>query len=174
MQELTQMAVGYGAITAKIIEVGQILFDPSYRRHCEANYCGKYNTNYGCPPDAGTPDEVIARAKGYTHALVYFTLHQVSDYRDTKETQQAAREHWKIANCIEQEISAKTLEYLRLGVGACLRCPCCAKETEEPCRGRVVSSISAYCIDAARLAELCGVCLSPEAGKLIYIGVILY
>lgn len=172
--EFTEIAKAQGAITEKVIRVDQLVFDPAYRRHCEANYCGKYNTNYGCPPDVGTAEEAITRAKGYTHALVYLTQHKVSDYRNTQETQQAAREHWEIASCIEEEISAKTKAYLRLGVGECLRCPRCAKQAGEPCHHRVVSSISAYCVDAGRLAALCETSLGAEAGKMRLIGMILF
>lgn len=174
MQELVEKSIGHGAAKAKVIATDQIVFDPGYRRHCEVNYCGKYGTNYACPPHVGHPRAVIARAKGYTSALVYFTLHRVDDPRDTQQTQRAAKEHWEIASCIEKEISAKTKTYLRLGVGGCLRCPCCAKETAEPCRGGAVSSISAYCIDAARLAGLCEVNLSPQAGQMLYMGLLLF
>ncbi len=174
MIELEKMAERQGAVKAKVIPVGDIRFDPTYRKHCEANYCGKYNTNYGCPPDAGTAEELIDKAAGFQYGLVYFTTHQVEDYRDSLQTRLAAREHWEIASCIEREICAKTKAYLRLGVGECLRCSCCAKVTGEPCRGGVVSSISAYCVDAASLAATCGIDLTPKPGEILYIGIVFF
>ena len=56
-QEILKQAKEMG-FSAAIIDTKDVVQEPSFRKFCEDNLCGKYNANYSCPPDCGTVEEV--------------------------------------------------------------------------------------------------------------------
>ena len=57
---------GEMGFSAAFVDTKDVVQDPSFRKFCEDNLCGKYNANYSCPPDCGTVEEVQARHRPYT------------------------------------------------------------------------------------------------------------
>ena len=47
VDKLIKLALEAGASNANILPVAEIPFDPTLRKLCEDNRCGKYNRNYG-------------------------------------------------------------------------------------------------------------------------------
>ena len=50
-------------ICAAFVDTKDVVQDPSFRKFCEDNLCGKYNANYSCPPDCGTVGLGCARCR---------------------------------------------------------------------------------------------------------------
>ena len=55
---------GYTCNSA-VVEACNIVFDPAFRRACEANTCGNYGRSWTCPPDVGDIGELIRQASSY-------------------------------------------------------------------------------------------------------------
>ena len=69
-KELLALAETLGFDQAALVDTENIVFEPSFRRFCEANLCGKYGANYTCPPDCGSAEEMRSRIRAYRKALV--------------------------------------------------------------------------------------------------------
>ena len=82
MIDWVKLALETGATKAYMLPVCEIPFDPALRAYCEVNACGTYGKNYGCPPYAGTTEEVIARAMQYETALVFQTISNLDNLVD--------------------------------------------------------------------------------------------
>ena len=60
----------------------EIPFSQEVRNMCEMNSCGRYNTNWQCPPGAGELQVLEAKAKGYPYALLFNAIFKLEDSYD--------------------------------------------------------------------------------------------
>ena len=81
-QQWMELALFAGARDACVMEAREIPFDEKFRSACEENLCGCYNRNWACPPHAGNINTLIERARAYDRALIYITVHDVSNSRE--------------------------------------------------------------------------------------------
>lgn len=149
-----------GAKKAFVIETGKIPFDKSLRGCCEANYCGCYGKNWGCPPGVGEVDDLIAQATSYSYALVFQTVSPLEDSFDVDGMAAAGEHHAETAKKIRSRIGAilpSGTKYLELEAGGCRICRECAALTGEPCRfpDKMIPSLESYCVNVANLAAKC-------------------
>ena len=72
-KELIELAQDEG-FTAVLITPDRIPIDPKFRIYCEENHCGKYNSNYSCPPDCGTVEELKQKILAEDKVLVIQTI----------------------------------------------------------------------------------------------------
>ena len=68
--------------SAAFVDTADVAQDPSFRKFCEDNLCGKYNANYSCPPDCGTVEEVQTRLRAGKRALVLQTIWEIGSYEN--------------------------------------------------------------------------------------------
>ena len=173
-KELMKLAEEAG-FCAAVIPAGEIPTDGSFRKLCEENLCGKYNANYSCPPGCGTVEEVHQRLFAAEKALVLQTIQEIGSY-ENKETILDIRKNLNIAvlNLAEQMRKSGT-ECFCLGYGGCHLCDPCKQAIGEPCVSpeKRVSCLSAYCIDAGKLAEKCGMEFAWVPEKLYLFGMIV-
>ncbi|WP_434309884.1 DUF2284 domain-containing protein [Hominifimenecus sp. rT4P-3] len=157
-QVLIQMALDAGFLHAKVTDRENLVFDPTLRRYCEENTCGNFGVNYACPPDCGTPAEMEARVQKYRKALVLQTIQPVESVMDPAQTKEARRVHNQISRSLVEQLQKAGVEGLPVMAGPCSLCKVCAKIQGEPCRvpEKIASCLSAYCIDAYRMAQACG------------------
>ena len=76
-----------------LINMDEVVFDPSFRPYCEQNLCGKYGANYSCPPECGTPAEMEANMRQYRNALVFQTKWDIDDRYDNAQIKRAKKAH---------------------------------------------------------------------------------
>jgi predicted metal-binding protein len=152
-----------------------IPFDEGLRSYCEMNYCGSYGKNFACPPDVGSSNDVIKKAKTYDSALVFQSVFTIQDSFDFEGMTEAADVHSKTARKICDIISKEYDDFLQLTVGACDICSTCTKSEGKPCRfpQRAVSSLEAYCINVSVLAPLCGMQYINGKDTVTYFGAFL-
>ena len=125
---------GYTCNSA-VVEACNIVFDPAFRRACEANTCGNYGRSWTCPPDVGDIGELIRQASSYKYAVVYQTIHPLEDSYDFEGMVEAGELHSKLSQRLSSYFD--TLDFpkkLHLAAGGCRVCPVCAKRTMETCR----------------------------------------
>ena len=177
MDELIAIAKKLGAAAAEITEVKNIQFEPSFRRLCEQNACGKYGKSWMCPPYIGPIQDLIAKAKTYRNALVYQTISSILDSYDFEGMMYAA---WSI-NQLSQRLKMRLTAILDgvplfLGAGACLVCKRCALLEHNPCRFplQATPSLESYGINVIQLASLCGMNYCNGINTVTYFGAVLF
>lgn len=159
-----------------VVSVDQIRFDPMFRELCQKNTCGFYGACWACPPDAGTIEELMNRAKRYSHALVFQSIHQLEDSFDIEGMHEASVRHNRLVQAVYGAAKAEHPGCLVLGAGACGVCERCSKPDGEPCRfpEKAVVSMEACGIDVAQLAKAAGLKYINGANTVTYFGAVLY
>ena len=157
--ELLQAAEKLGFCRAAALDTEEIPFEPSFRRYCQDNLCGKYGTNYTCPPDCGTAEEMERRIRGFRRALVLQSRWDIS-CGDAEQIKTAKAQH----NRWTRELIARAGGGLMAGASGCNLCDLCLLAEGKPCRFPELrfSCMSAYCIHVAQLAERCGMAYYSE------------
>jgi predicted metal-binding protein len=168
---LTQYDARHG-----VVNVDEIRFDPSFRALCEANSCGYYGKCWTCPPDAGTIEELMQKAKSYQTALVFQTVSKLEDSFDIEGMHEASLRHNKLVQRIRDAARREYPDCLVLGAGACGVCAVCSKRENKPCRfpDKAITSLEACGIDVSQAAKLAGMRYINGENTVTYFGMVLY
>lgn len=157
---LRKLSEETGFVKTAVMETADLEFHPEYRAFCEANACGNYDRNYGCPPDCGTPEEMEQKVMAYRKALVFQSQGQVKDIFDGEETKKLKQAHSRMTRQLLRRLSEAGVEMdgFPIMCGPCGYCKTCGKVTGEACMQEEMraSCLSAYCIDASSMAAKCG------------------
>lgn len=175
--QLEQAVLDCGAAKVASTEVEKIPFRREFRAACEVNTCGNFNKCWTCPPCVGDIDELMERAKGYRHALVYQTIASLEDSFDIEGMLEAGARHNQLAQKLAETVIAQMPEEtLHLSAGGCRVCEVCAKREEQPCRfpELALASLEAYGVLVSELAEQCGLKYINGQNTVTYFGAILY
>ena len=115
------------------------------RDACAVNTCGKYDTNWACPPGCGSLDECRENVSKYTWGIVLQTCGQLEDSLDFEAIMETAAEHDKNFLALLEPMREAFPGMLALGAGTCSICAKCAYP-DKPCRfpDKKVSSVEAY------------------------------
>lgn len=162
--------------TAALIPTEKIPTDAKFRSFCEENLCGHYGANYSCPPDCGTVEETRQRLLEQPHALVLQRIWPIGSYENQSAILEARKNHNAAILRLTQTLRASGLTGFCLGYNGCPICTPCKRTRGEPCphpESRI-SCMSAYCIDAARLAGECGLPFAWEQDKLYLLGMFVF
>ena len=173
--EIIKLAEEMG-FTAAYIDTADVVQDPSFRKFCEDNLCGKYNANYACPPDCGTVDEVQQRLKAGKRALVLQSIWDIGSYDNKDEIQKSKKTHNAAILRFTETLRQAGHKGFCLGYGGCPLCDPCKRVNNEPCAHpeQKISCMSAYCIDVAKLAEKCGLEFAWIPEKLFLFGMFVF
>ena len=106
-----------------------------------------------CPPASGTVEEMTARVRQYETALVLMIEHMPKDYTDRQE-QKAAKRH---QNELTEQLIGRmrengTTDTLMMGAGP----------------WKTASCMSAYCVNAQKMADFVGMKCWDNDGKIRY------
>lgn len=159
-----------------VVKVGELRFDSSFRALCEANSCGYYGKCWTCPPDAGTIEELMQKAKRYEHALVFQTVSKLEDSFDIEGMHEASLRHNKLVQRVRDAAKEEYPGCFILGAGACGVCAVCSKRENKPCRfpDKAISSLEACGIDVSQAAKLAGMRYINGENTVTYFGMVLY
>lgn len=178
MNGLLKDALESGAAQAALIDTTEILFYEEFRKACERNACGRYDTNWMGPPAIGPIRELIERVRKYRHGLLFQTVFTVSSSFDWKGMVEGMKHHEEVFRALLGKLREKhdLEEMLPLNAGCCRICPKCAYLEGEPCRNpdEAVSSVEAYGIDVAALSKSAGLSYHSGKGTLSFVGLILF
>ncbi len=165
-----------GASRAAYLPAGEIPFDASFRDACEQNACGYYNRCWTCPPDCGDVDELIARVRSFSHAVVYQTVWPLEDSFDIDGMHDAATAHNRLTMRVQEKWRGLEARSMVLGAGACGVCGVCTKPAGEPCRfpERAILSLEACGVDVSTLAARSDLKYINGANTVTYFGILLY
>ncbi len=175
---LIQKATELGAKVAGVVSVNDILFEPEYRKLCESNACGKFGTNWMCPPHVGDIHELILAAKKYEYGLVFQSVYELEDSYDFEGMQAASRQHKKIVSALrEAVIGLPTIKKgLMMGSGGCGVCRPCEFANNKPCPfpDKAIPSLEAYGIAVSELSTLADMKYMNGQDTVTYFGMFLY
>lgn len=93
--DLVQEILNHGAHKAALVRVCDIPFDEGLRTYCEANVCGNFGQNYGCPPHVGSVKQVLEKAAGFQNALVYQTVFPLRTRSTLRAWKKPAKSTWR-------------------------------------------------------------------------------
>lgn len=157
-EKLRQAALEKGFDYAEFMDVKDFVFNPELRKYCAENLCGNYGKNDSCPPNCGTPEEMEEKAGKYTRALVLETVNQVNNIYDDAEIKRVRKAHNDISREYIESMRTDGIQGLAMMAGPCAACEHCAGEDGKSCRfpEKMASCLSAYCADAGKMAEHCG------------------
>ena len=173
--EILKLAEAAG-FSAAFVATEDVVTDPTFRKYCEDNLCGKYNANYSCPPDCGTVEEVQARLRSGKRALVLQTIWEIGSYDNKEGIQQSKKAHNAAILRFTETLRKEGVNGFCLGYGGCPLCDPCKRVSNEPCAhpDKKISCMSAYCIDVAKLAEKCGLEFAWVPEKLFLFGMFVF
>ncbi len=159
MQDYVSLAKSSGFTDAALLPVQELVVVPEYRQFCEQNLCGNYDVLPACPPMSGTVEEMTAAMRKYRTALVLTTVVTPVNYMDTAE-QRAAKKHQNLMT--EQLMEAMRADglddLLMMGAGPWKNASC----------------MSAYCVDAQKMADAVHMKCWENDGKIRYFSLILF
>ena len=162
--------------SAAFVDTADVAQDPSFRKFCEDNLCGKYNANYSCPPDCGTVEEVQTRLRAGKRALVLQTIWDIGSYENKQGIIVSKKAHNAAVLRFTDKLRQAGTQGFCQGYGGCPLCDPCKRITNEPCTypDKKISCMSAYCIDVAKLAEKCGLEFAWVPEKLFLFGMFVF
>lgn len=165
-----------GAYKAKIIPTSDLAFNPDFVQYCQENTCGKYGTNYSCPPLCGTPDSLIAKACNYQYALVISNVSTVNDPCSSEGIAFAKHENDTIIEQMRRFFVSKRIPYMMARANYCDYCKVCAAVNDKPCIHPDIASISlsAFCVDLTHLATTCDMAFNHGDNTLTLFSIIFF
>ena len=159
MRDYAAMAKAYGFTDAAVLTVREQVVVQEYRRFCAQHLCGNYGVLPACPPMSGTVEEMTADMRRYQTALILMIETTPVDYWDTAE-QKAAKKHQNLLTeqLMEQMRADGLTALLMMGAGPWNHASC----------------MSAYCVDAQRMADAVHMKCWADDGKIRYFSLILF
>jgi len=178
MDDLVKDALESKATRAAIVDAAEIRFHEEFRKACERNACGQYNTNWMGPPAIGPIGQLAGMVRKYKQGLLFQTVHPVSGSFDLKGMLEGKKIHEQVFRDLLKKIKNKYdfEDLLPLNAGCCQICPKCAYLDDEPCRhpDEAVSSLEAYGIDVVALEKSVGMPYHNGKNTVSYVGLILF
>ena len=177
-QELVKFALESNVSHAAVLDTESIEFHEDFRKACEKNYCGKYDTNWMGPPAIGPVSDLAQRARGYRKGLLFQSVHPLTSNFDMKGMVAAAKVHERVFRDLWAKIKSAypSEEILPLNAGCCSVCEKCAYLDKEPCRfpDQAVSSVEAYGMNVIALEKSAGLPYYNGKNSVTYVGLILF
>ena len=172
--EILTLAESRGFL-ARFLPVRDIPLNAEFVKYCEENRCGNYGSNYACPPDCGTPEEMRQKLLSADLALVLQSQWDIPGY-GTPEIQLVKTKHTNAVRSLMVELRQKGYDVFGMGYGGCGLCAPCKRMEGKPCAfpELCMSCLSAYCVDAAKLADRCDLPFAWNPKKLHLFGMILF
>ena len=159
MENYISFAKTLGFTDAALLPVEDLVIVPEYRRFCEQNLCGNYGVLPVCPPMSGTVEEMTAAMRKYRTALILMIETTPVDHRDTAEQRTMKRHQNLLTEQLMEKMKADgRQELLMMGAGPWKHASC----------------MSAYCVDAQKMADAVHMKCWANDGKIRYFSLILF
>ncbi len=161
-----------------VVPVGDMVFSETFRTACEENQCGKFGTNWACPPGAGEAAALIANARRFRRGLVIQTVWPLEDAFDFDGMMAGGKKHAEVFRRAVERVAPLLScgATLALGAGACTFCETCSYLSGAPCRApaRAIASLESYCVDVTALVSRAGLAYTNGPDTVSYVGLILF
>jgi predicted metal-binding protein len=177
-KRISEVLTEIGIARYGLLPVADVVFSDAFRSACETNQCGKYGSNWACPPGVGQPDELIVRARRFREGLVLQTVWPLEDPFDFDGMMQGQEKHTALFREAVTRVKPvlSSGETLALCAGPCTVCESCTYPAGEPCRqpDRAMASLESYGVDVAALISRAGLSYANGPNTVSYVGLILF
>lgn len=153
--DLIKQALKMGFAHAAIIDVDELVYVPEYRKYCEENLCGNYNLLPVCPPACGTVEEMHSKILQYKKALVLQT-EMVPVRKELSEYKMGKKKHNELMDKLLDELGLQDILVMSAGPW------------------KKYSCMSAYSIDAEKMANSCNMICWGKDGVIRFFSSILF
>ena len=154
-----RLAKAVGFAEAGIMDVNDFVIHPEFRKLCEKNTCGNYNLAKGCPPLCGELEDMLIKMKQYKHALILKTKTPCDSSYDRKEQEEIQAKQNKLTLVLHDLMKNDGKEDMLV-------------MTAGPYQD--YSCLSAYCVNAQKMAEHVGMTCWKNDAYARYFSLILY
>ncbi len=152
-----------------------IPFSKEVRDMCAMNSCGRYNTNWQCPPGAGELADLEKRAKGYPEALLFNAVYPLEDSYDFEGMMAAKDKFTQLCSNALAVIKEASPDAYVMGAGGCSLCEQCTYPSE-PCRfpQKAIASMEACGIDVYATSGKFGFQYINGVNTVTYFGIVFF
>lgn len=136
------------------IQTVEIPFSEDAAKYCRQNKCGRYGTNWTCPPAAGDFAEIMEKYLKFKKTLVYSAVYTLEDSFDIEGMDKARKSNMRLCDNIIKSLLAEGKAFSVLKSGSCAKCKKCSYP-DNPCRYSDIAfpSMEAAGVDVAALAK---------------------
>ena len=165
---LKELGIEYAAV----IPTPEIRFSPEVRKMCEDNKCGRYGTNWACPPGIGTLEECKERCLKYANCCVLSTAYELEDSFDFEGMMEG---HAAFGAAMRKLRTLTEGDFLMLSVEGCRKCAKCTYP-DAPCRFKetLLGSLEGYGIFVNELAATAGIPYRKGSASVSYFGAVFF
>jgi predicted metal-binding protein len=178
LNQLVDKAKELGAAAAGAVKTSDIQFSEEFRKLCEQNSCGKYGTNWMCPPAIESFEEVKAKVLQFSEGVIIQSIYKLEDSFDFEGMVKAGEIHEKTFRSILEyiQLNIDSSKVLALNVGDCEFCKKCTYQDGEICRfpDKAIASVESYCIDVNALLGSGGLAYNNGPNTVSYVGLFLF
>lgn len=175
MQSILNQAAAVGFDAVAVVSTNQIPFDATLLKYCQENLCGRYGVNYSCPPYCGTPEQMKEKVLACKKAVVVQSVFEGVNFDDKQAVQSCKALHGSRLCQLLYVVKQCGNDAFVIGATGCERCSPCGVETGSCCphQEQIFSCTSAYCIDVAKLLQVCNLAYEWVQGKLYLCGLLI-
>lgn len=154
--KLIAKALETGFTEAAVLDASTIQLLPEVRKMCEANTCGIYGKNWGCPPGCGDLETCRRNVERFHWGILVQTVGKLEDSFDFEAITETSDKHKENVLKMAEELKKIYQGLLALGAGGCTICKTCAYP--DPCRfpEKSMASMEAYGIVVSDLCTANG------------------
>lgn len=145
------------------------------REMCSSGRCGKWNTNWACPPACGSIDYAKRRIAQYNRCLLVQTTGELTDDFDYDGMQRTAEQHKKRFLSFARQARMICPGCLPLTAGCCTICTKCTYP-DKPCRypSKKLSSMEAFGLFVSDICARSGLGYNYGPRTMTYTSCLLY
>lgn len=157
------------------IETAEIPFSEEMIAYCMENKCGRYNTNWTCPPATGDFSEIKEKYLKFKKAFVYNAVYLLEDSFDIEGMDNAREKNFEICDCIIKTLFYSGKPFSVLKAGSCAKCKKCSYP-DSPCRHKDTAfpSLEAAGINVTALAKKLGMNYYNGENTITYFTIFFY
>lgn len=133
IQKFEEFISEYPIYEYRILDPGKIQTAPRVREICEKE-CTRYGSTWACPPAVGTLRECEERIHGFTSAVFFSSVAEVSDIMNMDELLSTRRAHEELTAEVDRFLKEEGYETMTLSTESCDICDHCAYPEGMPCR----------------------------------------
>ncbi len=174
--DIIRIADECGSDKARAILTSSIEFSVEFKDLCASNSCGKYGSNWMCPPGSGRLEDQIEKVRPYRQGVVIQNIGVLEDSFDFEGMENALARHdaifRKIRDRVLREHPGEPI--LFLGAGACSICPECTYP-DQPCLfpDLAIPPVESYGIDVYKVLASADLKYNNGPNTVSYVGLIL-
>lgn len=177
MQALIDAAISCGAYKAEVVSADRLVLSRDFFDICKSNQCGKFGRCWMCPPDVGDIDEMMAKARTFSHVLIYQSVGELEDSFDYEGMQDASRVHTRLSQSVQEKIKPFfKSEFLHLTNGGCGLCEKCTRIDNLPCRfpDKALPSVESCGVDVYQSVKDTSLRYINGQNTVTYFGMVLF